>query len=266
MIMTSQTTSSTVLITGASSGLGAEYARQLAAQGHGLVLTARRTDRLNELAESLHARHGVPVTILPGDLTDRTFVQELEDRIAATTDLTILVNNAGFGVSGPYIEQPIERHQRMIDVHITATVRLTHAAIPGMIQRGKGFIINVSSVAAFIPEGSPPGYSASKAYLNSFSRNLDSLVRDNGIRIQALCPGYTRTEFHSTDQYQGTERETFPNWVWMSSEEVVACSLRALESGKVIVVPGLKYRFIAALLRSSLGSYLMGLRHHIFGK
>ena len=256
----------TVLITGASSGLGAEYARQFAAQGYGLFLTARRAERLAEVAEPLGKRHGIHVGVLPGDLTERAFVNELEALIRDMDDLVVLVNNAGFGVSGPYADQPVDRHQRMIDVHITAAVRLTHAALPGMIRRGKGFIVNVSSVAAFIPAGSPPGYTASKAYLNAFSLNLDSMVRSKGVRIQALCPGYTRTGFHSSDQYQGTERETFPGWVWMSSEDVVACSLRKLNSRKVIVIPGFKYQLIATLLRTRVGGRLMGLRALIFGK
>jgi short-subunit dehydrogenase len=264
--MKSEPNRGTVLITGASSGLGAEYARQFAAQGYGLVLTARRADRLAEVAESLGQRHGIQVSVVPGDLTDRAFVDEMETLIRDMDGLVVLVNNAGFGVSGPYAEQPIARHQRMIDVHITAAVRLTHAALPGMIRRGKGFIVNVSSIAAFIPAGSPPGYTASKAYLNAFSLNLDSLVRHKGVRIQALCPGYTRTGFHSSDQYQGTERETFPDWVWMSSEDVVACSLRKLTSRKVIVIPGFKYQLIAVLLRSRIGTSLMGLRRLMFGK
>jgi short-subunit dehydrogenase len=250
----------TVLITGASAGIGEAFAREFARLGFDLIITARREERLKNLAAELAAGQGVSVDVVSADLTNRADVQRLEDLIRNQDSLLTLINNAGFGVSGSYVEQSVERHQRMIDVHISATVRLTHAALPGMIQRGEGNIINVSSIAGFIQVQGGPGYSASKAYLNSFSTNLHSAVCRKGVKIQALCPGFTYTEFHNSSEYQGNEREELPGWVWMTAEEVVACSLRHLGSDKVIVIPGFKNRLIAIALKSAWGRWLMGLK------
>jgi short-subunit dehydrogenase len=244
------------MITGASAGLGAAFARALGVRGYDLVLTARREQRLVKLAEELQTTNRITVEIVAGDLTTRSCVEELERRIRGDQFLVLLVNNAGFGVLGDYVEQPVNKHQRMIDVHVTATVRLSHAALPNMIRRGRGAIINVSSIAAFIPSGGGPGYCASKAYLNAFSTNLQACI-PQGIRIQALCPGYTYTEFHNSPDYQGNEREKLPSWVWMTAEEVVEYSLRCLSRSKVIVVPGFKNQLIAFFLRSFLGEILM---------
>ncbi len=254
----------TALITGASAGIGVEYARQLASYGYDLIVSARRADRLEALAEELAENHGVSVDAHPADLTKRSDVEELEERIRNESELVILVNNAGFGVSGTYISRGVENHQRMIDVHVTASVRLTHAALSGMIERSRGYIINVSSIAGFIPVGGGPGYAASKAYLNVFSTNLQSTM-PRFIRVQALCPGYTYTEFHSTDNYHGNEREVLPRWVWMTAEDVVRYSLSKLDSNKVIVVPGFKYRVLAFLLRTGIGGVLMALRGRFLG-
>jgi len=257
--------SGVALVTGASSGIGEEFARQLAAAGCDLIITARRRDRLEALRDEIAEGSGRRVEVLEADLSTESGRKALEARVRSESRLTVLVNNAGFGISGNYIEQPVESHQRMIDVHITAVVRLCYAAVPGMLDRGLGFIINVSSIAAFIPAGGGPGYSASKAYLNSFSANLQSLVAPS-IRIQALCPGYTYTEFHNSADYQGNERQVLPKWAWMTSEQVVDCSLRSLKSGKVIVIPGLKNRLVAELLRSSLGGAIMGWRSRHWGR
>lgn len=253
-------------VTGASAGIGEVYCRQLAAAGYDLIVTARRVERLEALGLELTDQFGAATEAISADLTDRSDVERLEARIAACDRLVILVNNAGFGVSGAYPDQPIEHHQRMIDVHITAAVRLAHAALPGMTARGRGYIINVSSVAAFVPVGGGAGYSASKAYLNSFSTNLQAALEGTGVRVQALCPGYTYTEFHSSGTYQGHERESLPTWVWMTSAEVVKYSLDRLDSGRVIVVPGWKYKLIVWLLTSSLGRLLMGLRGLLWKK
>jgi short-subunit dehydrogenase len=254
----------TALITGASAGIGAEYARQLAAHGFDLILSARRAERLEELADELSGQYGISVDIHPADLTKRSEVEGLEERIRSESKLVILVNNAGFGVSGKYVLRGIENHQRMIDVHVTATVRLTHAALSGMIERRRGYVINVSSIAGFIPVGGGPGYAASKAYLNVFSTNLQSAMPEF-IRVQALCPGYTYTEFHTTSDYNGNEREVLPRWVWMTAEDVVHYSLSKLDTKKVIVVPGFKYRVVAFLLRSGIGGALMALRGRFLG-
>lgn len=251
----------TALITGASAGIGAEFTRQLAKLGYSPIITARRENRLMDLAAEIEQISGTEVKIIAGDLTKRSFVEELEQLIRETESLEFLVNNAGFGVSGKYCEQSIAKHQRMIDVHISATVRLTHAAVEGMRNRKKGYIINVSSVAGFIPTGGGPGYSASKAYLNSFSTNLQTSLAGTGVRIQALCPGYTYTEFHNSGDYQGKERETLPKWVWMTAEDVVEYSLKKVDSGQVIAVPGFKNRLIVFFLKSRIANTLMSVRN-----
>lgn len=250
----------TAFITGASSGIGKAFARKLAERGFDLCVTARRAARLEALAQELRACFQSSVETLPADLADPQDLANLVRRVSQEEGLRILVNNAGFGVSGQYVEQSIDRHQRMIDVHITAAVRLTHAALPSMLQQQSGYIINVSSIAAFVPVLGGPGYCASKAYLNSFSTNLQSFVSQRGISVQALCPGYTYTEFHSSEDYRGNERETLPEWVWMTPDEVVDYSLNRLGSGKVIVIPGLKNRLISFFLRSSVGRILMSKR------
>jgi len=254
----------TAIITGASAGIGAEYARQLAFYGYDLILSARRVDRLEALAEELTEDYGISVDIHPADLTQRSDVEALEKRIRNEKRLVILINNAGFGVSGKYVSRGVENHQRMIDVHVSATVRLTHAALSGMIERKRGYVINVSSIAGFIPVGGGPGYAASKAYLNVFSTNLQSTIPEF-IHVQALCPGYTYTEFHTTADYNGNEREVLPRWVWMTAEEVVRYSLSKLDANKVIIVPGLKYRVVAFLLRTGIGGVLMALRGRFLG-
>lgn len=256
----------TALITGASAGIGEAFARRLAALGYDLIISARRVERLEGLAAELRRDYGIAVSCTPADLSQLEEIQKLEAVIKETGNLELLINNAGFGISGHYVEQSIDRHQRMIDVHITATVRLTHAALRGMIARHRGFVINVSSIAAWVQVGAGPGYCASKVYLNSFSTNLDGAVRDQGVRIQALCPGYTYTEFHNSADYQGTERETLPKWVWMTAEEVVDESLRRLGSEKAIVIPGLKNRIAVFFLNSFISRLIMRIRPLIQGQ
>jgi short-subunit dehydrogenase len=251
------------IITGASAGIGEVYARHLAGRGFDLILTARREERLRQLADELSESHGVKVEVVPADLTSAEDLDRLKQVVAATLNLEILINNAGFGVSGPYIEQSIDKHQRMIDLHITATVQLSHAALPGMIERKRGYIINVSSIAAWLPAGAGPGYCASKAYLNSFSTNLHSLVEEQGVKVQALCPGYTYTEFHNSGSYKGDEREKLPKWVWMTAEDVVSYSLEKLDSGKVLVIPGFKNRLTVFFLKSRISQSLMSLRRFL---
>jgi hypothetical protein len=253
------------LITGASSGLGAEFARQLAASGHDLILTARREDRLNSLADELRARYGVTVEVLPADLADPTGLRQVEARIAAHEGLGLLVNNAGFGVRGYFAETDIGRHQAMLDVHVVAATRLAHAALPAMIARGQGAIINVSSVAGFVNGAGGPMYSATKAYLNSFSTNLHAEVKRKGVRVQALCPGYTVTEFHDTPEFANFNRTVIPARLWLSAEAVVRESLRALEHGPVIVVPGAIYKLSVFLTRTGLGGVVSAVRRRFRG-
>jgi hypothetical protein len=234
------------LVTGASSGIGAAFARALANRGFDLILVARRADRLAQLARELETAAGIRAETLAADLAVDTEIARVEERIAGEERLEILINNAGFGSRGMFFAVDRESQDRMHRVHVLATMRLTHAALPGMLARGAGHVINVSSVAAF---GSTPGgvsYCATKAWMNSFSEALALELRCAGsaVRIQALCPGFTRTEFHDV---AGMDRKTIPGSWWMTAEDVVQASLDGLESGKLFVVPGLLYKIIVLL-------------------
>lgn len=240
------------LITGASSGLGAEFARQLAAQGYGLILVARRAERLEALAEELRARHTVSVEPFPADLADAGDVQRVEQRLANDNRLTLLVNNAGFGTRGNFAEVDFDRQLEMIQVHVLAAVRLTRAALPGLIARKRGAILNVSSLAGFIPRRGSATYGATKAYLNSFSEALGQELRGTGVRVQALCPGFTYTEFHDARELKGFRRSEIPAFFWMPAEAVVAKSLAALNCDHVIVIPGLRNHLLKFVSQNRL--------------
>lgn len=246
----------TALITGASSGIGAAFARRLAADGYDLVLVARRAERLQALATELRP-FGVRVEVLPADLAQDEAIGRVAARIRALPDLALLINNAGFGVSDKFTEADAARHAAMIQVHATAPTRLCHAALPGMVARRRGAIINVSSVAAFFPTYTNTVYGASKAYLNVFSEALQAGVKKDGVRVQALCPGYTVTEFHDTAEMEGFDRERVPQKMWMSAEKVAAISLDALKQDKVIVVPGRRNRLIVFAAQNGLASILL---------
>jgi short-subunit dehydrogenase len=234
----------TALITGASAGFGAEYARQLAAAGADLILVARRRDRLEELAAVLRGKHGVEVEIVPADLSTAEGLAIVEGRIAASPTLDLLVNNAGFGGRTGFVKGEAVDHLNMVRVHVDATVRLTRAALPGMIDRGRGAVINIGSVAAFSPF-SGAMYSGTKAFLVMFSENLQAEVRSKGVVLQALCPGMTHTEFH---QVAAIDKAIVPRPFWMTAEAVVRISLRRLGRG-VVCIPGWKNKIIAFLMR-----------------
>lgn len=242
----------TALITGASSGIGETFARKLAARRYDLILVARREERLHTVAEALRERYGVAVEVLAADLADAGGIDTLEQRIAESGGLTMLVNNAGFGVPGMFLDVPLDRQMDMITVHITATMRLTHAALPGMIERGDGAIINVSSVAAFLPVPGSVNYSATKVYLVNFCRALQAELAGSGVRVQALCPGFTSTGFHQTPEYKTFGRPEVPRFMWMSTDAVVLESLRALRRDQTVCIPGLKYRLFVAVAGNRL--------------
>jgi short-subunit dehydrogenase len=242
----------TALITGASSGIGEVYARRLAAEGYDLLLTARRAERLEALAAELEQQYGSAVDLFPADLADPDSLRRLEERVAGGPPLALLVNNAGFGVPGPVFEADSDLLQAMIDVHLTATVRLCRAALPAMIRTGGGAVINVSSVAAFLPTPRGAVYSATKAFLNLFTEALGAEVAGTAVRVQALCPGFTRTGFHDTPEYGRFDRSSVPRWLWMSAGQVVDISLAALRRRRVVVIAGWRNRLLVALLRTPL--------------
>jgi short-subunit dehydrogenase len=226
------------MVTGASSGIGAVFARRLARDGFALILVARRADRLEALARELGGAE-----ILAADLAEEEGLTRVEQRIASAGELELLVNNAGFGTKGQFHETPLSGQDTMHRLHVIATMRLTRAALAQMVPRRHGAVINVSSVAAF---GQSPGnvsYCATKAWMNSFTEGLDLELKSAGspVRVQALCPGFTVTEFHDA---MGMSRDGIPGWMWMRAEDVVDASLRGLQRGKVFVVPGAFYKLI----------------------
>ena len=241
------------MITGATSRIGAEFAHQLAQQGYGLILTGRRADKLQALAAELSKSFSVPTEVLTGDLATTEGLAAHEAKIASTPDLALLVNNAGFGVVGYFAETSLQAQMGMVQVHIVATTRLTHAALRGMLARKSGAIINTSSVAAFLPYGGRSViYGSTKAYINMFCETLHDELRGTGVRIQALCPGFTYTEFHDRPGFENFKRSNYPRFAWLSAEYVVRESLKALKRDQVICVPSLIYQLITGLARNPL--------------
>ena len=232
------------LITGASSGIGETFARKLAARGYDLILVARRADRLNALAAELP----VHSEILPADLTTEEGLQAAEAAIRNCPQLALLVNNAGFGTLKRFWVADLHGQEQMHKLHVMAAMRLTHAALGAMTERGHGAVINVSSVAAFGQTEGNVSYCATKAWMNAFTQGLDIELRGAGskVKVQALCPGYTMSEFHDT---LGVDRNNIPRFMWLQADAVVEASLRGLDRGEVIVIPGAVYKIGAAVMR-----------------
>ena len=234
------------LITGASSGIGEAFADVFAAEGFDLVLTARRADRLEGIAERIRVSHGGAVDVVVADLEDRDAPVRLCDEMARRgITVDVLVNNAGYGVPGAYVASPWERHEAMLQVMGVAVAELTHRLLPGMIERGYGRIINVASLAALVP--APPGhtlYAASKALLVKFSESLAGEVRRHGVHVTALCPGFTYSEFHDVTGTRATVSQ-LPPWLWMNSAQVAREGFDAVMAGTAVHVPGRVNRAIA---------------------
>lgn len=234
------------LITGASTGLGAEYARQLAARGDDLVLVARDETALTELAAQLRGAHGVDAAVLPADLLDADQLARVETRLRSDTDpVDLLINNAGFGLSLAFERNAVEDEVRHLRLHNEVPLRLIHAALPGMLSRGHGQILNVASVAAFLPRST---YAACKRWLVELSRWANGAYRRRGVTVTAVCPGYTHTEFHSRLGLPPGQ-EGVPGWMWLDAPDVVAESLRDLAAGKAVSVPSRRYKVVVALLK-----------------
>ena len=232
----------TALVTGATAGIGAEFARQLATRGDDLVLVARDRERLEAYAEDLRGRHRVEVEVLVADLTDRAQLATVEARLRdATRPVDLLVNNAGFGVNQLFLDGDLDAEQSMLDVLVTAVMRLTHAALPGMVARGTGGVINVSSVASFIAGGT---YSAAKSWCTVFSESVDRQLVGTGVTVMALCPGFTHTEFH---QRGGMDVSHLPDWMWLDAPDLVRGALADFRRGKPVSVPGAQYKTIRVL-------------------
>jgi short-subunit dehydrogenase len=244
------------VVTGASSGIGAEFARKLAGRGFDLLLVARRQDRLLALARELSDQYGIAAEAWPADLTDPATLEALAARVQNTPALGLLVNNAGFGTNGYFFETDVRSQTQMHLLHVVAVTRLTHAALANMVPRGEAGtgVINVASVAAF---GSSPlnvSYCATKAWMNRFCEGLSLELGGRGspVTVQALCPGFVLSEFHDV---LGIDRTKLPSWMWMTPDFVVQESLRGFDRRKQMVVPGWRYRILVGVMRVVPGSW-----------
>jgi uncharacterized protein len=245
------------LITGASSGIGAEFARQLAADGLALVLVARNAERLEAFAAELRAAHDVEVEVLPADLLTKAGVKAVEARVGASVGrIDVLVNNAGFGLARPFDENDVDAELELLSILAEVPLRLMHAALAHMLPAGAGTIVNIASVAGFTPRGS---YSAAKAWLLSFSRWANVAYKRRGVRVTAIAPGFVRTEFHqrlTTDAHaaasagEGAQpaalERAVPDFLWLAAPEVVRAALIDTARGRAVSIPSLRYKLIVA--------------------
>lgn len=228
----------TALITGATAGIGYEFAQQLAERGLNLVLVARNKERLEKIAAELQNDFAVSVNVLVADLSLRQDIDVVAHR-AAQSDIELVINNAGFGLNQSFFEDGVDAEQGLLDVLVTSVMRISHAALPGMRERNRGGVINVSSVAGWMTSGT---YSAAKSWVTSFSESLATQLRSENIHVMALCPGFTRTEFQDR---AGMATHTIPNWMWLETKHVVQTALNDFESGKPVSVPGIQYKVLA---------------------
>lgn len=236
----------TALVTGATSGIGAAFARQLAAEGADLVLVARDVDRLEGTAASLRSAYGVGVEVLPADLAVEAATEPVRARLAdPDRPVDLLVNSAGIGLPGKFWETPLADQERLFHLNCTAVLRLSHAALGAMVPRGRGDVVVVSSVSGFAPavRGS---YGASKAWATAFAESLAGQLAGTGVHVSAVAPGFVRTEFHAR---AGLDMSKQPGFMWLDAGTVAATALRDHRAGKVVSVPGLQYKAIVAASR-----------------
>ena len=240
----------TALVTGASAGIGAAVARELARRGYDLVLTARRAERLNELAAELESKYGVRAAVVPADLAQpdapAAIEAALEDR---GLEVDVLVNNAGYGVTGVYLSRPWQVHETFLQVMVRAVAELTWRLTGPMRERGHGRVINIASVAGLLPgTGGHTLYGAVKAWMISFSESLAFEMEEHGVTVTAVCPGFTYSEFHDVNQMR-EQVSQLPDYMWMSAEEVAVQALDAANRGEKLFINGPTNRFIAWLGR-----------------
>lgn len=232
----------TALITGATAGIGESFARLLARNGYNLILVARDLDRLNQRKIELRELHPqIKIELLKADLTVASDLNMVSARVEKGIDL--LINNAGFGINKTFTKSEFVQEQELLDLLVKAPMQLTHSALPAMLNQGSGAIINVSSIASWIAGGT---YSAAKSYLTVFSESLHSEVKDSGIKVLSLCPGFTRTEFHQRGRMR---MNGLPNFLWLSADQVSKIAWRDLQRGRVISVPGWQYKIISSIVR-----------------
>lgn len=226
----------TALVTGASSGIGALYADRLARRGYDLILVARNRERLNALAGRITRDTQRVVEVIVADLNDRTGLREVEQTLRQDASITLLVNNAGVGTHTPLLESNVDDMERMIDLNVTALTRLTYAAVPGFVARARGAIINISSVVGIAPETLNGVYGASKAYVTALTQSLHHELAETGVRVQAVLPGATATDFWATG---GLPVEHLPSEIVMRADDLVDAALVGFDRGELITIPPL---------------------------
>ncbi|MDK4703385.1 SDR family oxidoreductase [Rhizobium sp. CNPSo 4062] len=225
------------LVTGASSGIGAVYAHRLAHRGYDLILVARNEDRLSAIADRLRTQTGRKVEVIAADLGSPNGLRRVEHVLKTDEAITLLVNNAGFGGAAPLLEADVDKMQQMIDLNVTALMRLTYAAVPGFVQRGGGSIINIASIVAIAPELLNGVYGGTKAFVLAFSQSLKHELADKNIRVQAVLPGATATEFWAV---AGIPVEHLPSEIVMSTEDMVDAALVGFDRGELATIPALE--------------------------
>lgn len=235
------------LVTGASAGIGKEFCEQLAARGDNVVLVARRADRLEELKAHLEKRYRVHAEVLAADLANPDDLKRVAERVAQASDpIEVLVNNAGFGLKTAFLDTDVEKEIASVDVMVKAVVVLSHAAGRAMRERGRGAIINVSSVAGFMASGT---YSAAKSYVTVFSESLAGQLAGTGVTVTALCPGFTHTDFHASADIDVDKTSAIGKRLWLDADRLVRDCLADVDAGRVISVPGKQYKVATQLLR-----------------
>ena len=232
------------LVTGATVGIGESFTRLLAQNGYNIVLVARDLPRLQERAKTLESTFGIATTVIQADLATDAGCKTIEDFIA-NNQIDVLINNAGFGINKAFTMSQLDAEQQLLDVLVRTPMRLMHVALPGMKERNKGVIINVSSVAGWIAGGT---YSASKSYLTVLSESLHTELSSTNVKVSALCPGFTRTEFHQRGRMS---MKGLPAFMWLNSDKLVAAAWKDAVGGKAVSVPGWQYQLLTFVMRNA---------------
>ncbi|MFM7360149.1 MAG: SDR family NAD(P)-dependent oxidoreductase [Actinomycetota bacterium] len=242
--MAATTSKPIALVTGATAGIGAAFAEYLAQLGHNLVITARDLARLQQSASELRSKHGIEVEVIKADLATNEGIRTIELRLEnISRPIEILINNAGFGINKSFSVSDRQSENDLLDVLVRAPLRFMHAVLPAMKERDSGTIINVSSVAGWIAGGS---YSAAKSYLTVMSESLHTELLGTNVKVHALCPGFTRTEFHQRGRMK---MSGLPEFLWLEASEVVATAWRSSQKGKALSIPGSQYKLLTFLMR-----------------
>ena len=235
---------SRALVTGATVGIGESFTRLLAQNGYNIVLVARDLPRLQERAKTLESTFGIATTVIQADLATDAGCKTIEDFIA-NNQIDVLINNAGFGINKAFTVSQLDAEQQLLDVLVRTPMRLMHVALPGMKERNKGVIINVSSVAGWIAGGT---YSAAKSYLTVLSESLHTELSSTNVKVSALCPGFTRTEFHQRGRMS---MKGLPAFMWLNSDKLVAKAWKDAVGGKAVSVPGWQYQLLTFVMRNA---------------